>query len=519
MKRSLLLNQIDESKDWDVIIIGGGATGLGCAMDAATRGYKTLLVEQADFAKGTSSKATKLLHGGVRYMAQGDIGLVKEACYERGLLIKNAPHLTRNASFVIPNYTYFDNILYTIGLKFYDFLAGKLSLGKSRYISKQHTLEMLPTVNANGLKGGVVYQDGQFDDSRLALNIAQTAIENGACVLNYTKLIGLLKNTNGQINGVKIKTEENQNPIELNAKVVINATGVYADNVLHLDQPDAPHLVKPSQGVHITIDKSFLPGEHALMIPKTSDGRVLFAVPWHDKLILGTTDTLREHAELEPRALDEEIDFILQTAQQYLTKKPTKDDVLAIFAGLRPLAAPQSDGKKTKEISRSHKIIVSSSGLVTIIGGKWTTFRRMAQDTIDKIIELKKLPHKNCTTEIIKIHGYDKNINHEEDLHFYGSDRDEIIKIELENPAFAKRLLPKYEYTYACVVFAVRNEMALKLEDVLARRIRLLILDAKGAVEIAREVATVMAAELDKDNIWIENEVKEFSELAKIYQL
>ncbi|MGV0927882.1 FAD-dependent oxidoreductase [Empedobacter sp. ULE_I145] len=519
MKRSLLLNQIESTKDWDVIIIGGGATGLGCAMDASTRGFKTLLVEQADFAKGTSSKATKLLHGGVRYMAQGDIGLVKEACHERGLLLKNAPHLTRNTSFVIPNYTYFDNILYTVGLKFYDFLAGKLSLGKSKYIGNKNTVKMLPTIKKEGLKGGVVYQDGQFDDSRLAVNVAETAVENGACVLNYTKVIGLLKDNYGKISGVKIKDLDSDKVYELNAKVVINATGVYADNVLQLDKPDAPHMVKPSQGVHITIDKSFLPGENALMIPKTSDGRVLFAVPWHDKLILGTTDTLRDHAELEPRALDEEIDFILTTAQQYLTKKPTKDDVLAIFAGLRPLAAPQADGKKTKEISRSHKIIISDSGLITIIGGKWTTFRRMAQDTIDKAIELNKIPQKNCNTESLHIHGYDTTVNHADDLHFYGSDLEQIKKIEQENPDFAKKLLPKYEYTYACVVFAVRNEMALKLEDVLARRIRLLILDAKGAVEIARDVATVMANELGKDQEWIDKEVKDFTELAKIYQL
>lgn len=519
MKRSLLLNQIESTKDWDVIIIGGGATGLGCAMDASTRGFKTLLVEQADFAKGTSSKATKLLHGGVRYMAQGDIGLVKEACHERGLLLKNAPHLTRNTSFVIPNYTYFDNILYTVGLKFYDFLAGKLSLGKSKYIGNKNTVKMLPTIKKEGLKGGVVYQDGQFDDSRLAVNVAETAVENGACVLNYTKVIGLLKDNYGKISGVKIKDLDSDKVYELNAKVVINATGVYADNVLQLDKPDAPHMVKPSQGVHITIDKSFLPGENALMIPKTSDGRVLFAVPWHDKLILGTTDTLRDHAELEPRALDEEIDFILTTAQQYLTKKPTKDDVLAIFAGLRPLAAPQADGKKTKEISRSHKIIISDSGLITIIGGKWTTFRRMAQDTIDKAIELNKIPQKNCNTESLHIHGYDTTVNHADDLHFYGSDLEQIKKIEQENPDFAKKLLPKYEYTYACVVFAVRNEMALKLEDVLARRIRLLILDDKGVVEIARDVATVMANELGKDQEWIDKEVKDFTELAKIYQL
>lgn len=519
MKRNLIIERIKSVKEWDVIIIGGGATGLGCAMDASSRGYKTLLVEQADFAKGTSSKATKLLHGGVRYMAQGDISLVKEACYERGLLLKNAPHLTRNTSFVIPNYSLFDNLKYTIGLKFYDFLAGKLSLGKSRFLNSSHTSDMLPTINTKGLKGGVVYQDGQFDDSRLAINVAQTVLENDGCVLNYTKVVGLLKDEKGTVNGVKVKFVDTSEVCQLKAKAVINATGVYADNVLHLDKPDAPHLVRPSQGVHITLDKSFLPGNNALMIPKTSDGRVLFAVPWHDKLIVGTTDTLRDHVELEPRALEEEIDFILKTAQKYLTKKPTKRDVQAIFAGLRPLAAPQGKGKNTKEISRSHKIIISDSGLITIIGGKWTTFRRMAQDTINKAIELNKIPYKPCVTESLKIHGYDSSIDRENDLHFYGSDISKVKELENENPKFAEKILPKYDYTYASVVFAVRNEMALKVEDVLARRIRLLLLDAKGAVDVSRKVAELMANELEKDQEWIEKEVLEFSELAKIYQI
>lgn len=519
MRRDTLIQQLESTPSWDVIIIGGGATGLGIAMDAATRGYKTILVEQADFAKGTSSKATKLVHGGVRYMAQGDLGLVKEACHERGLLLQNAPHLTRNTSFVIPNYSIWDNIKYTIGLKFYDFLAGKLSLGKSRYISKKEVLKDLPTVSPKGLRGGVVYQDGQFDDSRLAVNIAETAVDNGACVLNYFKVINVLKNSTGKVNGIKAKDIETDKEYEITGKVVINATGVYADNILQMDRPNAPHFVRPSQGVHLTLDRSFLPGENALMIPKTSDGRVLFAVPWHNKLIVGTTDTLREHAELEPRALEEEIEFILKTAQQYLTKQPTRKDVLAVFAGLRPLAAPQGDGKNTKEISRSHKIMVSDSGLVTIIGGKWTTFRRMAQDTIDKAIEVGEIPAKECVTESLHIHGYDTTVNHAEELHFYGSDLKKIKDLEAQDATLKERLLPNYEYTVGNVVFAVRNELAVKVEDVLARRFRLLFLDAKAAVAASRKVAEIMAKELNKSQEWIDAEVAQFAQLAKVYEL
>ena len=520
MDRNILLEQLKGTENWDFIIIGGGATGLGSAMDAASRGFKTLLVEQADFAKGTSSKATKLVHGGVRYMAQGDLGLVREACFERGLLLKNAPHLTRNTSFIIPNYSYFDNIKYTIGLKFYDFLAGKLSLGKSRYISKAKTIAALPTLRPEGLKGGVVYQDGQFDDARLALNIAETAIQKGACVLNYVKVTSLLKDASGKVTGIKTKDIETGIAYEAKGKAVINATGVYADNILQMDRPDAPHMVRPSQGVHITLDRSFLPVEDALMIPKTDDGRVLFAVPWHDKVIVGTTDTLRDdRPQLEPQALESEIEFILSTAGKYLVKKPQRSDVLAVFAGLRPLAAPHGDGKSTKEISRSHKIIVSDSGLITIIGGKWTTFRRMAQDTVDKAIEVKNLPGKACVTAHLKIHGFDEHIDHHEERHVYGSDLKAILDLEKSNPEYAEKLLPQYAFTKANVVFAVRNEMARKLEDVLARRFRLLLLDAKGAVKTSRLVTNIMAKELGKGQEWVEQEVADFAELAKIYEL
>lgn len=519
MDRLKLIQNLATGEKWDVVIIGGGATGLGIAMDAATRGYKTLLVEQADFAKGTSSKATKLVHGGVRYMAQGDLGLVREACHERGLLLKNAPHLTKNESFVIPNYTWFDNIKYTIGLKFYDLLAGKLSLGASKYINKEKTIAALPSIKREGLKGGVVYHDGQFDDTRLALNIAQTAIENGATVLNYMKVEGLLKDSSKKVNGVKVKDIETGNTYDVLGKVVINATGVYVDNILQMDRPEAPHLVRPSQGVHITLDRSFMEGDNALMIPETDDGRVLFAVPWHDKLIVGTTDTLRDHPELEPQALDQEIEFILSTAAKYFRKKPTRADVLAVFAGLRPLAAPKQEGSKTKEISRSHKIIVSDSAMITITGGKWTTFRRMAQDTVDKAIEKGYLPAKPCKTEQLHIHGYVAAPDKSDPLHFYGTDLAGIQKLIQENPSLGERLVPAYPYTKAMVVWAVRNEYARRVEDVLGRRFRLLFLDVKAAIEAAPEVARIIAEELNRDQAWVEKEVEDFKKLAKTYTI
>ncbi|HJT73090.1 MAG TPA: glycerol-3-phosphate dehydrogenase/oxidase, partial [Chitinophaga sp.] len=515
MDRLQLLETLSDVPEWDVIIIGGGATGLGIAMDAASRNYKTLLVEQADFAKGTSSKATKLVHGGVRYMAQGDIGLVREACHERGLLLKNAPHLTKNETFVIPNYSWFNNIKYTIGLKFYDLLAGRLSLGPSRYINRQKTIAALPTIKQEGLKGGVVYHDGQFDDSRLALNIAQTAIEHGATVLNYMKVESLIKDNNKKVCGIVSKDIETGKTYKATGKVVINATGVYVDNVLQMDRPDAPHMVKPSQGVHITLDRSFLPGENALMIPETDDGRVLFAVPWHNKLIVGTTDTLRDHPELEPHALEQEISFILSTAGKYLVRKPQRTDVLAVFAGLRPLAAPKQDGAKTKEISRSHKIIVSESGLITITGGKWTTFRRMAQDTLQKAIETGRLPDKTCVTEQLHIHGYTTGSNLMDPLRFYGTDIDGIKALTEASPALAAPIATGYPYTKAMVVWAVRNEYARRVEDVLGRRLRLLFLDVHAAREAAPVVASIIAEETGRPASWIQEELNDFAILAK----
>lgn len=517
-REKLIQSLADPKKTWDIIVVGGGATGLGTALDAASRGYKSLLLEQADFAKGTSSRSTKLVHGGVRYLAQGDIGLVREALYERGLLIKNAPHLVKNESFVIPNYKWWTGAFYTVGLTFYDLLAGKLSFGRSKHISKKETLNRLPGVKEKNLYGGVVYHDGQFDDAQLAINLAQTCLEQGGTVLNYFKVTGLLKE-DGKIAGVIAQDIESGTIYQIKSKAVINATGVFVDDLLQIDEPHKKPLVRPSQGIHIVVDKSFMPGEDALMIPKTDDGRVLFAVPWHGKLLIGTTDTpINEHS-LEPRALEEEIGFVMRNVSKYLTRPPERKDVLSIFAGLRPLAAPQKGSGGTKEISRRHKIIVSASGLITITGGKWTTYRRMAQDTVDKTIEIAKLSPRSCVTTDLPIHGSQKDVDRTDHLYVYGSDREALLDLIKENPEWAEKLHPRMENIKAEVVWAVRHEMARTVEDVLARRLTALFLDAKAASEMAPAVASLMAAQLNQDRDWEESQVAEFDHLTKGYLL
>jgi len=509
----------DAQQVWDLIVVGGGATGLGTALDAASRGYKTLLLEQADFAKGTSSRSTKLVHGGVRYLAQGDIGLVREALYERGLLLKNAPHLVKNESFIIPNYEWWGGAFYTIGLTMYDLLAGSLGFGRAKHISKKEVIRRLPTIQQKGLYGGVVYHDGQFDDSRLAINLAQTSLEQGATVLNYFKVGGLLKNEQGKISGVIAADVETGITYELKSKSVVNATGVFVDDLLQMDKPGNKPLVRPSQGVHLVLDMSFMPADDALMIPKTDDGRVLFAVPWHDKLVVGTTDTpLNEHS-LEPVALEEEIKFILRTAGRYLAKAPTRKDVLSVFAGLRPLAAPQNGSSKTKEISRSHKLFVSDSGLITITGGKWTTYRRMGQDTVDKAIVVGQLPVKEVRTKDLPIHGSIQNVDRTDHLYVYGSDRKALLALRNENSSWAEQLDVRADFIKAEVIWAVRYEMARTVEDVLARRVRVLFLDARMAIDMAPKVAALMAAELKKDQAWEQAQVAEFTKLAGSYLL
>jgi glycerol-3-phosphate dehydrogenase len=517
MKRNLMLKSLREDKVWDVVVIGGGATGLGTAVEATTRGYDTLLIEQADFAKGTSSRSTKLVHGGVRYLAQGDISLVLEALHERGLMRRNAPHLVKNLAFIIPNYEWWDGPFYTIGMKVYDMMAGKLGLGPSEGISREETIEAIPNIKMDGLRGGVIYYDGQFDDSRLAISLAQTAYKNNATILNYVKVTGLIKSEEGLVEGVKAVDAESGEEFTIKSKSVVNATGVFVDDILSMDQSNNKPITKASQGVHIVLDKEFLEGDSAIMIPKTEDGRVLFAVPWHGKVIVGTTDTLVEKVELEPQALDEEIEFILRTAKQYLTRAPKRSDVKSVFAGLRPLPAGDED-EETKEISRSHKIIVSLSGLITITGGKWTTYRRMGEDIVDKV-GLILGEERETITRYMPLHGYVKNFNENDHLHVYGSDRLAILQMIEDRPELSEKLDPEYPYLRAEVVWAVKEEMARKIEDVLARRIRMLFLDARASIRMAPEVVKLMATEMLKDDDWIKTEIAEYNTLAKRYIL
>lgn len=515
--RSFFVAQLQQVTQWDLLIIGGGATGLGTALDAASRGYKTLLLEQADFAKGTSSRSTKLVHGGVRYLAQGNISLVNEALYERGLLLKNAPHIVKKQSFVIPCYGWTAILKYLIGLKLYDWLSGRLSFGSSVFLSKNKVTSIFPGINQLNLKGGIAYFDGQFDDTRLAINIAQTCAEKDGVLLNYFKVTGLKKNSQGQLTGVNARDLESDQEYQLQAKVIINATGVFVDEILQMDTPLAKPLVRPSQGVHVVLNKAFLPGDTALMIPETADGRVLFVVPWHDHLLVGTTDTPLHTHSLEPRALEEEIAFILRTAQKYLSSVPEKKDLLSIFAGLRPLAATENNVGKTKEISRSHKIFVSASGLITITGGKWTTYRKMAEDTVDKAISIAKLNKVGCITADLPIHGAMQPSSTDHPLSVYGTDQYGIQLLVAENIALGQPLHPHLPYIAAEVLWAVRNEMARNVEDVLARRLRALFLDAKAAIEMAPQVAALIAKELGYDQAWQELQIAGFTALATFY--
>ncbi len=518
MKRDELLKRLDESgKVWDVVVVGGGATGLGCAVDAASRGYSVVLFEREDFAKCTSSRSTKLVHGGVRYLQKLEIDLVREALHERGLMKQNAPHLVKDQAFVISNYSRWDNFLYFCGLTFYDMLSLGFGYGRSRFIKAKTVAKHLPTTVRSGLKGGVVYHDGQFDDARMACNLAQTCVEHGGVAVNRTSVESLLHDAKGKVCGVVAKDLLSGKEYTVQAKAVINAAGCFVDEVMRMDKPDMPKMVVPSQGVHIVLDSRFLQSDYAIMVPKTSDGRVLFAVPWHGKVVVGTTDIRRPEAESEPVPLDEEIEFILNTAGLYMNPAPTRADIVSVFAGQRPLAAPKKEGKKSKEVSRSHKIIVSGNGLITITGGKWTSYRKMAEDTLDRAIRMGKLEKRECVTRNLRIHGWRPNPDLADHMYVYGSDESAILAMTEKNPALGERLSEKYAYTVAEVIWAVREEMALTVDDVLSRRVRLLIVDAREAVKAAPRVAEIMAEELGHDRKWIEEQIREFTAIASNY--
>ncbi len=511
-----MIKELSNNKEiWDIVIVGGGATGLGAAVDAASRGLRTLLIEQHDFAKGTSSRSTKLIHGGLRYLQQGNVSLVLEALRERGRLCLNAPHLIYHRAFFVPSYHWWEGPFYGIGLKIYDILAGKLGLEPSRHLTLEETLDALPTLEPKGLRGGTVYYDGQFDDARLAITLAQTAVDHGACVVNYVEATELIKN-DGFIHGVKIHDKVGDKTYTIQSKVVINATGVFSDKLRKQDEPESTPIIQPSQGIHIVLDKSFLDSETAILVPHTDDGRVLFMVPWYHRVLVGTTDTPVAKPLLEPEPLESEIDFLLKHTSKYLSKVPSRKDILSIFAGLRPLVL-EGDGKKTASISRDHSISVSSSGLITIAGGKWTTYRKMAEDVIDQALKMCHIEGRKCVTEKLKLHGWKRDVDPASPWSQYGSDSKHLQAMIDASPELGNPLAPELPYTPAEILWAVKHEMALTLEDVLARRTRALLLDAKAAMRIAPEVAALMAKELSKTETWVEEQVSSFIDLAKRY--
>ncbi len=507
-----------QSGPWDFVVVGGGATGVGIAVDAASRGYDVLLLEQSDFGKGTSSRSTKLVHGGVRYLEQGNISLVMEALKERGILRQNAPHLVSNLPFVVPNYDWWEAPFYGVGLKVYNLLAGKYGFGNSEILTREQTLERLPTIRTEGLRGGVVYYDGQFDDSRLLVNLVQTAAEQGAALVNYVRVVGVTRGADGIVDGVVARDLEADRELRIGAKVVINATGPFSDGVRRLSDPDSPPLIAPSQGIHLVFDRSFLPVRSAIMVPHTRDGRVMFAIPWHGHTLVGTTDTPIDEPTLEPKPFEKEVAFILETAGQYLHKAPTRQDVLSVFVGIRPLVR-SGDSRITAALSRDHTIHIDPSGLLTTTGGKWTTYRHMAEDTVNQAIELARLPERACVTKTLNIHGFHTNAERFGPLAVYGSEAFGIHDLMRIDPSLGDRLHPELPYTRAEVVWGARVEMARGIEDALARRCRALFLNAAAAVRMAPEVASIMARELRRDSSWERSQVAGFTALARQYTL
>jgi glycerol-3-phosphate dehydrogenase len=519
MTRPEMLNQLQShAAEWDVIIIGGGATGVGVAIDAASRGYDTLLLEGSDFGKGTSSRSTKLVHGGVRYLEQGNVSLVMEALRERGILRQNAPHLVSDLAFIVPRYDWWEAPFYGLGLKIYNILSGKYGFGPSKVLSREETLRRLPTINPDGLRGGVVYYDGQFDDARLLINMVATAAEKGATLVNYCRVTGLTMGEDGFVNGVVARDEESGREFTATGKVVVNATGPFTDDVRKLADPSVPAMISPSQGIHLVFDRSFLPGDSAIMVPRTSDGRVMFAIPWHAHTLVGTTDTPIPMATVDPFPLEEEIEFILKTAGEYLDKAPTRGDVLSVFTGIRPLVKA-SNSSNTSALSRDHTIHIDESGLLNIAGGKWTTYRNMAEDCVNHAAILGRLPERECVTTRISIHGFHTQAQKFGHLSVYGSDATAIQELMRRDPELARPLTAALPCVGAEVVWAVRYEMARTVEDVLCRRTRALFLNAKAALDAGPKVAALMAMELENDSNWEAAQLASFKRVAARFSL
>ena len=516
-KRNEILKELTEdSRPWDVLVIGGGATGLGAAVEAASRGYRTLLVERSDFAKETSSRSTKLVHGGVRYLQQMNVTLVLDALSERGHMLRNAPHLVHDLNFVIPAYSYFSLPYYGIGLKVYERLSGKLSFGRSELLSRETALEKLPNIKSDGLRGGILYHDGQFDDARYAVTLMRTLQDLGGVAVNYVEATGLIER-GGKVVGIRARDQESGAAYEFQAKAVINACGVHVEQTLALDGRPPGSLLVISQGSHFVLPRSFLPGNTALMIPKTADGRVLFAIPWLGSLIVGTTDVPVDSSSPEPRALPEEKAFLRDHIAKYLGHAPRPEEILSVWSGLRPLV--RKGHAKSSKLSRDHTILVSPTGLISVTGGKWTTYRRMGQDTIDRAIQVADLPKSPSKTLELKLHGWTPEpgtANSAWECE-YGSDLPALQALSSQDASLDGLLHPRLPFRLREVVWAARYEMARTVEDVLARRTRALFLDARAAIEAAPAVANLLAHELGHSDEWKLNDLANFLETAKGY--
>lgn len=528
VRSSLLKSVMERSDPWDVIVIGGGATGLGIALDSASRGYSTILLEKSDFTKGTSSRSTKLVHGGVRYLRQGQISLVFEALRERGILRSNAPHLVRPLSFVLPAYRWWEKWFYLIGLKIYDLMARHLSFGVSELLSQSAAHHRAESLMPQGLRGGVLYYDGQMDDARLGLALAKTSIEQGAYPLNYVQVTGINLDKESGLHEVKIQDLINEDEhrgslVEqtLYGRSVINATGVFVDDVRELEDAQVKRVVRPSQGAHLVLPKRFLPGESAIIFPQTSDGRVLFAIPWYERVIVGTTDQFVDQAELEPRPLEEELVSILDHLCEYLDPQPTRDDVLSVFAGLRPLVVPQAEAgtksDRSASVSREHSVFFGRGGVCHVTGGKWTTYRKMAEDVLESVIKRGAIPHKPCVTQSLRLVGWREAEGNITTENVYGSERDTLESMGSEIADSEVLIHPRLPYIKAEVVYAIRYELAMTVDDVLARRTRALLLDARAAIECAPEVAAIIAQELGRDQDWVKHQVEIFTAIARRY--
>jgi glycerol-3-phosphate dehydrogenase len=515
-RASLFSRLISPDEPWDLVVIGGGASGVGVALDAASRGYRTALVEQHDFGKGTSGRSTKLVHGGVRYLEQGNISLVMEALRERGILKENAPHLVRELAFVVPNYEWWEAPFYGIGLRLYDLLAGKYGFGQSSNLSAEETLARLPTLRHEGLRGGVIYYDGQFDDTRLLIHMVITAVEQGAVLVNYCPVVSLIKSDEGLVAGVRVRDAEGGSEYDLPARAVVNATGAFCDQIRRMANPSVVPLIRPSQGIHLVFDRSFLAGDSAVMVPHTRDGRVMFAIPWHGRTLVGTTDTPIESVPLEPLPFEQEVSFILETARVYLDRPPSREDILSAWAGVRPLVGAGS-ATSTASLSRDHTIHIDHSGLVSIAGGKWTTYRHMAEDCVNQVALIAGLPDRPCVTRSLRIHGCHHHADGFGHLAVYGSDAVAIQDLMRSEPALGAPLHPALPYVAAEVAWAARSEMARTVEDVLSRRLRALMLDARAALEMAPAVASLLAAELGRSTAWRDSQLAEFAALAQGY--